>query len=130
MASLTEVYEGHVRTVTTPRRRYAGASGFAAGTVMVVVGILGALVAPATMALVSDLAAPQERGVSMGGFNVFGSLGFLTGIVGGATVAGAFGFQAAIFAVGFAEIAIAIVLFPVLLQLEVPVGLGESIGGE
>ena len=101
-----------------------------AGSVMVVVGILGALVAPATMALVSDLAAPQERGVSMGGFNVFGSLGFLTGIVGGATVAGAFGFQAAFFAVGFAEIAIAIVLFPVLLQLEVPVGLGESIGRE
>ena len=102
----------------------------AAGGAMLVVGVVGALVAPATMALVSDLAAPDERGVAMGGFNVFGSLGFLTGIVGGATVAAAVGFQAAFFAVGFAEIALAIVLFPVLLQLDMPSGRGESIGGE
>jgi len=102
----------------------------AAGGAMLVVGVVGALVAPATMALVSDLAAPDERGVAMGGFNVFGSLGFLTGIVGGATVAGAVGFQAAFFAVGFAEIALAIVLFPVLLQLDLPSGQGESVGGD
>lgn len=36
MASLTEVYEGYVRTVTTPRRLYFGASLFAVGTAMVV----------------------------------------------------------------------------------------------
>jgi len=40
MASLTEVYEGHLRTVTTPRRFYAGASLFAAGAVMVVASIV------------------------------------------------------------------------------------------
>jgi len=102
----------------------------AAGGAMLVVGVIGALVAPATMALVSDLADPDERGVAMGGFNVFGSLGFLTGIVGGATVAAAVGFQAAFFAVGFAEIALAIVLFPVLLQLALPSGQGESAGGD
>ena len=102
----------------------------ASGVAMVLVGVVGALVAPATMALVSDLAAPGERGIAMGGFNVFGSLGFLAGIVGGATVAGRVGFQAAFFAVGFAEIAIAIVLFPVLLQLDVPSRRGESVGGD
>jgi hypothetical protein len=36
MASLTQVYEGCVRTVTTPRRLYFGASLFAVGTAMVV----------------------------------------------------------------------------------------------
>lgn len=101
----------------------------AAGGAMLLVGVVGALVAPATMALVSDLAAPEQRGVAMGGFNVFGSLGFLSGIAGGATVAGAVGFRAAFFAVGFAEIALAVVLFPVLLRLDVPVGRGESVDG-
>jgi len=40
MASLTEVYEGHLRTVTTSRRFYAGATLFAAGTAMVVASIV------------------------------------------------------------------------------------------
>jgi MFS family permease len=90
-----------------------------AGVTMVLVGVVGALVAPATMALVSDLAAPGERGVAMGGFNVFGSLGFLTGIVGGATVAANVSFRAAFLLVGLMEVGIAVVLFPVLLRLDV-----------
>jgi len=92
----------------------------AAGGAMVLVGLVGALVAPATMALVADLAGPEERGTAMGGFNVFGSLGFLAGIVGGATIAGAVGFRAAFLAVGLAEVTIAVLLFPVLLRLDVP----------
>jgi MFS family permease len=91
-----------------------------AGVAMVLVGVMGALVAPATMALVTDLANEDERGVAMGGFNVFGSLGFLAGIVGGATVAGAVGFEAAFLAVGFAEILIAVLAVPFLLGLDVP----------
>ncbi|MFW5974424.1 MAG: MFS transporter, partial [Natrialbaceae archaeon] len=53
-----------------------------AAALMVVVGGFGAAVSPATMALVTDLVPATERGTAMGGFNVFGSLGFLTGIVG------------------------------------------------
>ncbi|MFC7071852.1 MFS transporter [Halovenus rubra] len=87
---------------------------------MVSVGVLGALVSPATMALVTDLASPDQRGVAMGGFNVFGSLGFLTGIVGGATVAGGVSFRAAFLAVGLSEVAIALAMLPVLLWLDVP----------
>jgi MFS family permease len=87
---------------------------------MVAVGVMGALVAPATMALVTDLAAAEERGVAMGGFNVFGSLGFLAGIVGGATLAGAVSFRAAFLVVGLAEVAIAVVALPFLLALDVP----------
>jgi MFS family permease len=88
---------------------------------MVPMGKLGALVAPATMALVTDLAAADQRGVAMGGFNIFGSLGFLVGIVGGATIAGSVGFRAAFLAVGAAEIGIALVALPLLFRLDVPV---------
>jgi MFS family permease len=91
-----------------------------AGGAMVLVGILGALVAPATMALVTDLAAPTQRGLAMGGFNVFGSLGFLAGIVGGATVAGGVSFEAAFLVVGLSEVAIAVVMLPLLVRLSVP----------
>ena len=84
--------------------------------VMVAVGVLGALVAPATMALVTDLAG-DARGVAMGGFNVFGSLGFLAGVVGGATVAAGQGFGAAFVVVGLSEAAIALLALPALLRL-------------
>ena len=91
-----------------------------AAVAMVLVGVMGALVAPATMALVTDLAAESERGVAMGGFNIFGSLGFLTGIVGGAILAGAVSFEAAFLVVGLAEVVIAVVALPFLLLLNVP----------
>ena len=97
--------------------------------VMVTVGVLGALVAPATMALVTDLAAEQRRGVAMGGFNVFGSLGFLAGIVGGATVAARHSFELAFLAVGGAEVLIAVVAVPLLLRLDVPVLAWRRTGG-
>ena len=87
---------------------------------MVLVGLLGALVAPATMALVTDIAADDQRGVAMGGFNIAGSLGFLAGIVGGATLAGGVSFRAAFVAVGLAEVGIALLALPFLLRLDIP----------
>lgn len=89
------------------------------GVAMVTVGVFGALVAPATMALVSDMAGETQRATAMGGFNVFGSLGFLTGIVGGATVAAAYGFGVAFVAVGLTEVVIAVLALPLLLRLDV-----------
>jgi MFS family permease len=82
---------------------------------MVLVGVLGALVAPATMALVTDLVAPDERGAALGGFNIFGSLGFLGGILVGGALASQWGYLAAFLVAGGLEIAIAIVSIPVLL---------------
>jgi MFS family permease len=79
---------------------------------MVAVGLCGALVAPATMALVTDVAPPESRGVAMGGFNVFGSVGFLVGFLVGGTVVQATSYLAAFFVVGGMEVAIALVLFP------------------
>ena len=76
---------------------------------MVAVGALGALVAPATMALVTDVAAVETRGAALGGFNVFGSLGFLAGFLLGGTTTSTAGYLAAFLVVGLSEVAIATV---------------------
>jgi MFS family permease len=86
---------------------------------MFVVGVLGAVMSPATLALVTDLAGAGERGVAMGGFNVFGSLGFLAGVVVGGSVAGAYGYPAAFLVAGGLEIAVALVALPVFVRLSV-----------
>ena len=75
---------------------------------MVAVGVLGALVAPATMALVTDVATPETRGAALGGFNVFGSLGFLAGFLLGGVTTSTAGYLAAFLAVGLSEVAIAV----------------------
>ncbi|MFC7166307.1 MFS transporter [Halospeciosus flavus] len=85
---------------------------------MVLVGVVGAFMAPATMALVTDLAAPDERGVAMAGFNVAGSVGFLAGIVVGGTVADHYGYLAAFAVVGGLEILLAAVALPPLRRME------------
>ena len=98
-----------------------------AALAMVGVGVLGALVAPATMALVTDLADEAERGVAMGGFNLAGSLGFLGGFLVGGTVADVYGYGLAFLVVGGLEIAIALVAVPAFLHLSLGV---SSLGFE
>ncbi len=90
------------------------------GAAMVTVGVIGALVAPATMALVTDLAPSTERGIAMAGFNIFGSLGFLAGILVGGTIADEVSYLAAFVVVGGLEVAIAIVALPAFLRLTLP----------
>ncbi len=89
---------------------------------MVLVGVVGALMAPATMALVTDLAASTERGTAMGGFNIFGSLGFLVGIVGGGVIADTYGFYEAFVSVGLLEMLLAVLLLPAVLRLDRKMG--------
>jgi len=89
-----------------------------AGAGMVAVGVLGALMAPATMALVGDLVGEDRRGVAMAGFNVAGSVGFLAGILVGGLLADAYGYPAAFVAVGGVEVALAAVAIPALVRLE------------
>ena len=86
---------------------------------MLAVGVLGALVAPATMALVTDLSPPEGRGAAMAGFNIAGSLGFLFGVVGGAVLAEAYDFSVAFAVVGGSEVVVALVALPFLLRLGV-----------
>lgn len=82
------------------------------GLAMLLVGIFGAVVSPATMALVTDLSPEIRRGSAMAGFNIAGSLGFLTGVLLGGTLAGTFGYTAAFAVVGSLELVIAFVALP------------------
>lgn len=88
------------------------------GLGMIAVGVVGALMAPATMALVTDFAAPAERGAAMGGFNVFGSVGFLAGILVGGTVADQYGYLTAFLVTGGVEIAIAVLAIPFFVRVQ------------
>ncbi len=90
-----------------------------AAIAMISVGVLGALVSPATMALVTDIADESERGVAMAGFNVAGSLGFLGGFLIGGTVAGSYGYDLAFLTVGGLEILIALVAVPAFLRFSI-----------
>ena len=87
------------------------------GAAMVAVGVVGAFMSPATMALVTDLAASDDRGVAMAGFNATGSVGFLAGVLLGGTVAGRAGFAAVFLVAGAVEIALALVAAPVVRRL-------------
>jgi MFS family permease len=80
-----------------------------AAGLMVVVGLCGALVSPTTMALVTDVVPETERGAAMGGFNVFGSFGMLSGFLIGGLVTDRYGYVAAFGVAGGLEIAIAAV---------------------
>ncbi|WP_279386998.1 MFS transporter [Natrarchaeobius halalkaliphilus] len=98
-----------------------------AAIAMATIGVLGALVSPATMALVTDLADEDERGLAMAGFNLAGSLGFLGGFLVGSIVAGQFGYDLAFLIVGGLEIAIAIVAAPIVFRLSIASdGLGPT----
>jgi MFS family permease len=94
-------------------------SAATAAIAMVAVGVLGALMAPATMALVTDLVAETERGAAMAGFNVFGSLGFLAGVLVGGTVAGQFGYFWAFVVAGGIELVVVVCSLPALSRLSV-----------
>ncbi len=89
-----------------------------AAGLMVVVGVFGALVAPATMALATDVVPDDERGVALGGFNVAGSLGFLTGFLVGGLSAESLGFLPAFLIVGGMEVAIALVALRAVRSLQ------------
>jgi len=102
-----------------------------AAGLMALVGVCGALMAPATMALVTDLVEPEARGAAMGLFNVFGSLGFLAGFLIGGSATDLFGYTPAFLAVGGLELAIALALFPAVKAIAPGgglLGLGDGAG--
>jgi MFS family permease len=79
-----------------------------AAGLMVAVGVCGAFVSPTTLALVSDVVPATERGAAMGGFNVFGSLGMLSGFLVGGVVATRYGYLTAFLVAGGLEVGIAL----------------------
>ncbi len=85
--------------------------------VMVLGGIVGALMYPPSAALAGDLANPAKRGTAMGGFNLFGSLGFAAGPFIGGLIADKYGFQASFAVAGVTVIVIALVFLPFLVEI-------------
>ena len=102
----------------------------AVAVTMVVVGVLGALMAPATLALVVDLAGDDGRGAAVAGFNAAGSLGFLAGSLVGGAVAAEFGFTAAFVVAGGSEFLLAVAALPALLRLGRRTGRTAVFGGD
>ncbi|PSQ06951.1 MFS transporter [Halobacteriales archaeon QS_6_71_20] len=97
---------------------------------MVGVGVLGALMAPATLALVVDLGGESDRGAAVAGFNAAGSLGFLAGSLVGGAVAARHGFAAAFVVAGASEFLLAVAALPALVRLGRRSGRTAVFGGD
>jgi MFS transporter, DHA1 family, tetracycline resistance protein len=85
--------------------------------VMIIGGVFGAFMFSPSAALTGDIAPADKRGAAMGGFNFFGSLGFVVGPFVGGLIADTFGFGASFAFAGIAEIVIALIFIPALLRL-------------
>jgi len=85
--------------------------------VMVLGGIVGALMYPPSAALAGDLAVPAKRGTAMGGFNLFGSLGFAVGPFLGGLIADKYGFHVSFAVAGLTVIVIALIFLPFLIRM-------------
>lgn len=85
--------------------------------VMMICGTLAAMLFPACLALLGRLAPSGERGTFMGGFNVFGSLGFAIGPLISAVVADALGYQSSFLAGGIILLAMVDVTIPILRRI-------------
>ncbi len=82
--------------------------------VMALGGICGAILYPPTIALCGDFAPEGKRGVAMGGFNVFGSIGFAIGPVLVGLIGDLYGGPASTAAVGLVCVVTALVGLPFL----------------
>jgi DHA1 family tetracycline resistance protein-like MFS transporter len=86
--------------------------------VMALGGISGAILYPPSIALVGDYAAPGQRGVAMGGFNLAGSTGFAVGPVLFGLIADAYGLLATPLVAGTLCLLAAAGAAPLLLRKE------------
>lgn len=84
--------------------------------VMVIGGVFGAFMFSPSAALTGDIAPEDKRGVAIGGFNFFGSLGFVIGPFAGGLIADTYGFGASFAFAGMSEILIAVLFLPALLR--------------
>jgi MFS family permease len=82
--------------------------------VMVALGVLASIMFPPALALTGELSDPRSRGSAMGGFNLFGSLGFAIGPVVGAWAYDLRGFGFAFLLAGALEIVVVLGAFALL----------------
>ncbi len=85
--------------------------------IMVIGGVAGALMYPPSAALAGDFSDPAKRGTAMGGFNLFGSLGFAIGPFVGGLIADSYGFHVSFAAAGLAVFLVALIFLPLLISV-------------
>lgn len=95
--------------------------GSSGSTVLIILmlgcGTLAAMMYPPSIALTGDLAPKDKRGASIGGFNVFGSLGFAVGPLVGGLIVYSYGYTLAFIVGGLSEVVVAFITLPFLLRL-------------
>jgi MFS family permease len=84
--------------------------------IMLGCGFLGAMMFPPSIALSGDWAPKDKRGAAIGGFNVFGSLGFAVGPILGSFIAENYSYELAFIVGGATEMAVALITLPFLLK--------------
>ncbi|MQY54016.1 MAG: MFS transporter, partial [Methanosarcinales archaeon] len=95
--------------------------GFVGGTTLIAVmlgcGVFAAMMFPASIALVGDMSPQNKRGAAIGGFNVFGSLGFVAGFSAAGILSDMYGYCTSFIFGGVSEILVALIAIPFLLKL-------------
>jgi MFS family permease len=80
-------------------------------------GVFAAMMFPSSIALAGDLSPQNKRGAAIGGFNVFGSLGFVVGFSVAGILSDIYGYCSSFILGGFSEILVALIAIPFLLRV-------------
>ena len=80
-------------------------------------GVFAAMMFPSSIALAGDISPLNKRGTAIGGFNVFGSLGFIAGFSAAGILSDIYGYCTSFILGGFSEILVALLAIPFLLKL-------------
>ena len=97
--------------------------GFVDKTMLIAIvlgcGVFAAMMFPSSIALVGDISPQNKRGTAIGGFNVFGSLGFVAGFSAAGILSDIYGYCTSFILGGFSEMLVALLAIPFLLKLGV-----------
>jgi len=93
---------------------------------MLTCGVFAAMMFPASIALVGDISPQNKRGTAIGGFNVFGSLGFVAGFSASGILSDIYGYCTSFILGGFSEILVALIAIPFLVRLRSMDGCGKQ----
>jgi DHA1 family tetracycline resistance protein-like MFS transporter len=95
--------------------------GFVSKTMLIALmlgcGVFAAMMFPSSIALAGDISPQNKRGTAIGGFNVFGSLGFVAGFAAAGILSDLYGYCTSFILGGFSEILVALIAIPFLLKL-------------
>ncbi len=95
--------------------------GFVGKTMLIAIvlscGVFAAMMFPSSIALAGDLSPQNKRGTAIGGFNVFGSLGFVAGFSAAGILSDIYGYCTSFILGGVSEMLVALVAIPFLVKL-------------